>query len=334
LRVVPVHGLFTRLTRAGRDLAQRLNKQVDIVVEGVDVRIDKSIVDLLVDPLMHMVRNALDHGIEPPEQRLAAGKPARARLALTAVERGNKVHVTVADDGRGLDRSRILAKAIELGLVTAEEADRLPEAEVSRLILRPGFSTAETVTELSGRGVGMDVVANTLQKLGGAIDVQTTAGLGTRFALTIPLSAALVRSLLVQVDDQVFAVPERQVVAVAEIERREMEIVGGKRFYRFRDAMVPLHGLGRMLGLSWQEQDRDWTQLIIVSTGSALMGLLVDQILRFQDLFLKELHPMLATIPAIGGASVLGDGRPVLVLDAQGLTAFSRAADEAPAEQT
>jgi two-component system, chemotaxis family, sensor kinase CheA len=328
LRVVPVEALFTRLTRAARDLAHRLHKQVDVIVEGRDVRIDKSIVDLLVDPLMHMVRNALDHGIEPADQRAAAGKPARARLTLTAAERGNRVRMTVADDGRGLDKARILAKAIELGLVAADTANRMSDAEICRLILRPGFSTAEVVTELSGRGVGMDVVESTLQRLGGAIDVETTPGHSTRFVLTIPISAALVRCLLVQVENQVFAIPDRQIAAVAEIGQADIDTVGEGRFYGYKNTAVPLHPLGRLLGLSDAEKAERYLPLVIATTGTEHIGLLVDQILRFQDLFLKDLHPMLAMIPVIGGASVLGDGRPVLVLDAYGLVSFASAGEE------
>jgi two-component system chemotaxis sensor kinase CheA len=328
LRVVPVEALFTRLTRAARDLAHRLHKQVDVIVEGRDVRIDKSIVDLLVDPLMHMVRNALDHGIEPADQRVAAGKPARARLTLTAAERGNRVRMTVADDGRGLDKARILAKAIELGLVAPDTSNRMSDAEICRLILRPGFSTAEVVTELSGRGVGMDVVESTLQRLGGAIDVETTPGHSTRFVLTIPISAALVRCLLVQVENQVFAIPDRQIAAVAEIGQADIDTVGEGRFYGYKNTAVALHPLGRLLGLSEAEKAERYLPLVIATTGTEHIGLLVDQILRFQDLFLKDLHPMLAMIPVIGGASVLGDGRPVLVLDAYGLVSFAGAGEE------
>jgi two-component system chemotaxis sensor kinase CheA len=291
-------------------------------------RIDKSIVDLLVDPLMHMVRNALDHGVEPADQRVAAGKPARARLTLTAAERGNRVRLTVADDGRGLDRARILAKAIELGQVAPDAASRMSDAEVCRLILRPGFSTAEVVTELSGRGVGMDVVDSTLQRLGGAIDVETTPGHGTRFVLTIPISAALVRCLLVQVENQVFAIPDRQIAAVAEIGQADIDTVGEGRFFGYKNTAVPLHPLGRLLGLSEAERPQRHLPLVIATTGGEHIGLLVDQILRFQDLFLKDLHPMLAMIPVIGGASVLGDGRPVLVLDAYGLVSYAGAGEE------
>jgi two-component system, chemotaxis family, sensor kinase CheA len=329
LRVVPVEALFTRLTRAARDLAHRLRKQVDVVVEGRDVRIDKSIVDLLVDPLMHMVRNALDHGIEPSDQRVAAGKPARGRLTLTATERGNRVRMMVADDGRGLDKARILTKAIELGMLAPDTASRMSDAEICRLILRPGFSTAEAITELSGRGVGMDVVESTLQRLGGAIDVETTPGRGSRFVLTIPISAALVRCLLVQVDNQVFAIPDRQIAVVAEIGEADIDTVGEGRFYGYKNSAVPLHPLGRLLGLGETERRQPYLPLVIATAGAEHIGLLVDQILRFQDLFLKDLHPMLAMIPVIGGASVLGDGRPVLVLDAYGLISFAGAGEEA-----
>jgi two-component system chemotaxis sensor kinase CheA len=331
LRVVPLDALFTRLARAVRDLSERLDKPVEPRVEGGDVRIDKRIVDILADPLMHMVRNAIDHGIEAAAQRIAAGKPARAWVKISAIERSNKVQLIIADDGRGLDKPRILAKAIELGLVGVDEADNMTEAEICGLLLRPGFSTARTVTELSGRGVGMDVVAAALQDLGGSIDVQTTPGVGTSFILTVPLSASLVRSLLVLIKDQMFAIPERQIIAVADVEASRIETIGSDRFYAFRDSMIPVHAVGELLGLGHSESPGADARLVIVSSAVGPMALEVDRILRFQDLFLKELHPILAEVPAIGGASVLGDGRPVLVLDVHGLKGATRAHGEVPA---
>ncbi|MDP1906716.1 MAG: ATP-binding protein, partial [Hyphomicrobium sp.] len=205
LRVIPVDALFGRLSRAARDLAQKLGKDVDVVLEGREVRIDKSMVDLLIDPLMHMVRNAIDHGIEAPEQRQSVGKPLRARLSISAAERGNAVDIVIADDGKGLDRSKILAKALALGMITPHQLEQMPDRELNALIFQPGFSTADTVTEVSGRGVGMDVVAATLQRLGGVIDMETSTGVGTRFILRLPVSAALLRSLLIEVDEQIFA---------------------------------------------------------------------------------------------------------------------------------
>jgi two-component system chemotaxis sensor kinase CheA len=318
LRVVPVDGLFGRLSRAARDVAEKLDKDIDVVIEGREVRIDKSMVDGLIDPLMHMVRNAVDHGLESRERRIAQGKSARGRLSISAFERGNHIDIVIADDGRGLDRARILAKAIDLGILAPEQAEQIADSEVTGLIFHPGFSTADAVTEISGRGVGLDVVAATLHRLGGTIDVQSTFGSGTSFSLRLPLSASLLRVLLVEVDGQTFALPERQVANVLEIDRQMVETAGDGQVVLHRGAAVPVHALAAALGFSTTPNDSDLVRLVIVSTGTETIALQVDRILRFQDLFLKELHPILAASPLIGGASVLGDGRPVLVLEARG----------------
>jgi|HubBroStandDraft_1064217.scaffolds.fasta_scaffold01299_13 two-component system chemotaxis sensor kinase CheA len=316
LRVVPIEPLFARVARSVRDLAGKLGKAVDLVVEGRDVRIDKSMIDLLVDPLMHIVRNALDHGIESAERRAASGKPARARLHLAAQERTHGIRITIADDGRGLDRELILAKAIERSLVAAAEAASLGESEIHALIFRPGFSTASVVTEISGRGVGLDVVAAALQRVGGSCDVETEPGRGTRFILKLPASAALVRALLVRVDGETLALPDRHVAAV--IEREPGALVPGVVVHDGHT--IPLRHLGLLLGLAGAEPSPDEpARIVIVEAGARRLGLIVDQFLRFQDLFLKELSPLLASLPAIGGAAVLGDGMPVLVLDADGI---------------
>jgi two-component system, chemotaxis family, sensor kinase CheA len=323
LRVVPVDGLFGRLSRAARDLAQKLGKDIDVVVEGREVRIDKSMVDVLIDPLMHMVRNAIDHGVESREQRLAQGKPARARLSISAAERGNRVDIIIADDGHGLDRSKILAKALNLGLIASHQAEQLSEREINALIFQPGFSTADAITEISGRGVGLDVVAATLQRLGGTIDMETWPGAGTRFSLKLPVSAALLRALLVDVDGQIFALPERQVVSVLELAVTDIEDVAGQEIVLHRGVAVPLRRLAVVLGIEARETRRAAGQAAIISAGGQMLGICVDRVLRFQDLFLKELHPMLAASPVIAGASILGDGRPVLVLEARGLVGFA-----------
>lgn len=334
LRVIPVDGLFGRLARAARDLAQKLGKDIDVVIEGREVRIDKSMVDLLIDPLMHMVRNAIDHGVEMPEQRRAAAKSARATLTISASERGNSIDIVIADDGRGLDRTKILTKAISLGMIAPHQAEQMADREINALIFQPGFSTADAVTEISGRGVGMDVVAAALQRLGGIVDVESSLGAGTRFTLKLPVSAALLRALLVEVGTQIFALPERQVVSLMERAHDEIEEVRGRQIVVYRGTAVPVHRLATALGFDETEAKPDLTQLdlthiAIVSTGTRILGLAVDRVLRFQDLFLKELHPMLAAVPVIAGASVLGDGRPVLVLDARGLVGLSLAGDGA-----
>jgi two-component system chemotaxis sensor kinase CheA len=295
-----------------------------LIFEGRDVRIDKSMAELLVDPLMHMVRNALDHGIETPERRRALGKPARAKLQFSAAEHAGGIHIGIADDGHGIDCDRVLGKALERGLVTTAEAAVLTEREILALIFRPGFSTAEAVTDISGRGVGMDVVATTLQRLGGTWEVDTKLGAGTRFTLKLPVSAALLTALLFKVGDETLALPERQVAAVAEVEPDEIDLRSGVPAIRHQDRAVPLRDLGSLIGFSASPpRDGEPVRVIIVSTGTRLLALAVDQIEQFQDLFLKELHPMLARLPAVVGASELGDGRPVLVLDAEGLGALA-----------
>ncbi|MEI9981871.1 MAG: chemotaxis protein CheW [Aliidongia sp.] len=319
LRVVPVETLFGRMSRPVRDLAQKLGKEVDLIFEGRDVRIDKSMVDALVDPLMHMLRNALDHGIETPEQRRNLGKPARAQLRLAAAEHADGIYIVIADDGRGLDRDRILGKAIERGLVSAADPAGLSDRDILGLIFRPGFSTAETVTDISGRGVGMDVVAATLQRLGGTCEVETQPGAGTRFILKLPVSAALLTALLFTVDGETLALPERQIAAVAEIEAGEIETTAGVPAIRHQGASVPLRNLGSLIGYASPKQTAEPIRIIIVSARAKLLALAVDQIQHFQDLFLKELHPLLARLPAVVGASELGDGMPVLVLDADAL---------------
>ncbi|MDR3407358.1 MAG: chemotaxis protein CheW, partial [Methylovirgula sp.] len=317
LRVIPVDGLFGRLSRAARDLAEKLGKEIGVVAEGREVRIDKSMVDVLIDPLMHMVRNAVDHGIEAPAARTAAGKPRRATLTIAAAENGNRIEIVIADDGQGLDHSRIAAKAVHLGLISAAGTGRMTDEEISALIFRPGFSTAAAVTEISGRGVGLDVVETTLQRLGGTIDVRSAPGAGTKFTLKLPISAALLRTLLVEVGGQVFALPERQVIAVRVPAENEIEHVAGQSFILHRGAAVPVYDLACALGFDTAGTAPVTAgHLVIVAVGARIFGLGVDRVLRFQDLFLKELHPVLAAIPTIAGTSVLGDGRPVLVLDA------------------
>jgi two-component system, chemotaxis family, sensor kinase CheA len=322
LRVVPIDGLFSRLSRAARDLAEKLGKDIDVAIEGREVRIDKSMVDGLIDPLMHMVRNAIDHGIETPERRRALAKPPRARIVISASERGNHIDIVIADDGQGLDRNRILAKALDLGIIGPHQAEQMADRDVNALIFHPGFSTADAITEISGRGVGLDVVAATLHRLGGTIDVQTIPAAGTKFILKLPLSASLLRALLVDVEGQIFALPERQVMSVLELEKTAIERAGSQDVVLYRGAAVPVHELAAALGFEPREKKSDLVHVVIVSTGTETFGFRVDRVLRFQDLFLKELHPMLAASALIGGASVLGDGRPILVLEARGFAAL------------
>ena len=321
LRVVPVDAVFNRLPRMVRDWAQQHGKSVELVLEGRDVRIDKSMVEALSDPLIHMVRNALDHGIEPPDERRQAGKPERARLTLRAAQHASEIHIEVGDDGRGLDAAAIRAKAIARGLASPAQAAALPEAEVFQFIFAAGLSTAATVTETSGRGVGMDVVLTTVRRLNGDIKIRSEPGRGTAFTLVLPVSAVLQTALIVRVAEHSLALPERHVLAVAEIETAAIRLIGGHRSVVHRQAVLPLYHLGDLLGMpnGAAPLGQSAGPVVVTTNGRQMIGLEVDAIERRQELFLKDLDPRLAGFPGVGGASVLGDGRVVLVLDGEEL---------------
>ena len=339
LRVVPIDTILNRFPRVVRTLAHDQGKNVRLTLEGRDVRVDKSMVELLVDPLMHMVRNAVDHGIETPEERARAGKPVQASVTLGAVQRGGEVQVQVSDDGRGLNEAAILEKAVSRGLASAAEASRLKPHEIHRFIFAPGFSTAAKVTETSGRGVGMDVVLTTVQQLGGDIDVETRAGGGATFTLRLPLSAAMQASLLVRVAGQTFGIAERFVSSVLEVAAGDMLEASGRRAIRHNGMALPVYRLADLLwqGAADAAAPPDFLSIVIISNGRETIGLEVDRVRRRQELFLKDLHPLLAACPTVSGAAVLGDGRIVLLLDADELIQLVRSgtwrgAPEAAAE--
>jgi chemotaxis protein histidine kinase CheA len=326
LRVVPIDTILNRFPRVVRTLAQEQGKNVRLTLEGRDVRVDKSMVELLVDPLMHMVRNAVDHGIEPPDERARAGKPPQASVTLGAVQRGGEVQVQVSDDGRGLNEAAILEKAVARGLTNVADAARLKPHEIHRFIFAPGFSTAAKVTETSGRGVGMDVVLNTVQQLGGDIDVETKAGGGATFTLRLPLSAAMQASLLVRVNGQTFGIAERFVSSVLEVAAEDMLESSGQKAIRHNGMALPVYRLADLLwqGAADEGATPDFLSIVVISNGRETIGLEVDRVRRRQELFLKDLHPLLAACPTVSGAAVLGDGRIVLLLDADELIQLVR----------
>lgn len=335
LRVVPVDVVLNRLPRAVRDLAQQHGKSVELVLEGRDVRVDKSMVEALADPLIHMIRNAIDHGIEPPDERRAAGKPERGRLTVRAAERGSEIHIEIADDGRGLALDALRAKAVQRGLLSPAQAADLPDDRATQLIFEAGLSTAAAVSETSGRGVGMDVVLANVRRFDGDISVRSEPGRGTTFLLVLPVSAALQTALIVRVGDQSLAIPERHILSVSEIESGTIRLIGNHRSILHRQAVLPLYGLGALLGLldgSPPGGERVLTPVVVATNGRQMIGLEVDQIEQRQELFLKELDPRIASFPGVGGASVLGDGRVVLVLDGEELIQLAaRGVERAPA---
>lgn len=316
LRVVPVDTVFARFPRMVRDLAQRLQREVEFEISGRDARLDKSMADLLVDPLMHLVRNALDHGIEPPAERVAAGKPRRARLMLGAAQHPDGIHIAVRDDGRGLDQAAIQARAVERGLVMPDAV--LSDREIYDLLFRSGFSTAAEVTEISGRGVGLDVVAHVLGRIGGTIDIETARGQGTCFTMRVPASASLQDVLLVRAGELV-AVPERRVSAVITLDA--VEQVGAGRIVWYRGEPVPVHDLAELLGFAQSAPEA----AVIVMDGGRPIALAIEQLPERREVFIKELHPVLAGMRAIAGATLLSDGTAVLILDLDDVLELGRA---------
>jgi chemotaxis protein histidine kinase CheA len=277
---------------------------------------------------MHMLRNAVDHGIESSDQRLKLGKPAMAQIRLTAVQNGNRIMVEIVDDGRGIDAERVRLRAIQQGLVSEAESQKLSKDQIYRFIFAPGFSTAETVSDTSGRGVGMDVALINVSRLGGRIDIQTIPGQGTTFRLDMPLSAAMQTVLLAETGLQTVAFPERMVIEAATIGRDSLQYVNGQRSVLLHDRFLPLFLLTDLLRLPHAAPEREEGDLtiIVVSSGPFRYGVEVSKVLRRHEMLIRETHPRVAQLPGVGGVSSLGTDRIVLVLDPDGLTDLARAA--------
>jgi two-component system chemotaxis sensor kinase CheA len=314
IRMVPVEQLFRRFPRMVRDVARQCGKDLDLVLSGQDTDLDKSILDAIAEPLTHLVRNAIGHGLESAEERQRAGKPARGVLRLSAYHQGNQVIVEVSDDGRGMDTQRIKAKAIELGLVTSEDAARLNEAEILEFIFRPGFSTAAEVTEVSGRGVGMDVVQSVLHRLKATVHIETRAGQGTTFRLKLPLTLAIIKALLFQVQQRLYAIPLNAVVEIARTFESEVHQVDHYEVLQLRNQVLPLVRLGRPRA---EASLRAATKLfvLVISVGERKFGLLVDGLEGEEELVIKALDDHAVSTDLVSGASILGDGRVVLILN-------------------
>lgn len=313
-RLLPIRPIFQRLPRLVRDLATRLNKQIDLQVSGEGTQLDRSIIEEIADPILHLVRNAVDHGIEPPAERRQQGKPSAGRLTVSAAQREGWVMVTVEEDGRGIDVDRVRAKAVAAGLLTADQAAHLDDTEAIQLIFAPGLSTASEVSDISGRGVGMDVVRTNIERLNGSVTVETWPGRGTRFTLRLPLTLAITRALLVTVGPTIYAIPMSNVGEAVRIASREIHAVGQNEAIVLRGQTLPLLRLSRIFGLPTVRTDDD-VLVVTVQAGSRFIGLVVDRLLGTQELVVKPLSVMERQIQALVGATTLGDGRIALILD-------------------
>lgn len=318
MRMIPMGQLFQRMARLVRDLSRKAGKRVEVETRGEDTELDKTIAEELGDPLLHMVRNAIDHGIEPPEVRQAAGKNPTARLRLAAYHQGGQVVVEIADDGRGLDREKILKRARQNGLVSADA--QLSDMEIDHLIFEPGFSTADQVTDLSGRGVGMDVVRKHVQKLRGRIEIQSTPGQGATFLLKLPLTLAIIEGLIVMVGSHRYIVP---IFAVKEMLRPTPDLLstvqGRGEMALVRGTLLPVVRLYRRFGVQPRSEDPCDGLLLVAESEDRQFCVLVDDLIGKQEVVIKSLGPTLKNIPGIAGGAILGDGRVGLILDMNGI---------------
>ena len=314
IRMVPVEQLFRRFPRMARDVARQCGRDVELVVSGQDTDLDKGILDALAEPLTHMVRNAVSHGIESPEERQRLGKPAQGRVRLNAYHQGNQVIVEISDDGRGMDVAKIRLKAIKLGLLQPEEAARLSEAEILDIIFRPGFSTAEQVTEVSGRGVGMDVVQSVLHRLKGTVGVQTQLGQGTTFRLKLPLTLAIIQALLFWVEQRLYAIPLNAVVEIARTTESEVHQVDNYEVLHLRNQVLPVLRLGQP-GTAAGDGKPQKLFVLVTLVGEKKFGLIVDALEGEGELVIKALDDRTFETDLVSGASILGNGRVVLILN-------------------
>lgn len=320
VRMVPIERIFNRFPRMVRDLSKELNKKVNLVIEGADTELDRSIIDSLGDPLVHLLRNSIDHGIEDPETRKRLGKPEYAELVLAAAQKGNEILIQVTDDGRGIDPQKVAKKAIDKALISPEEADRMNDSEKVNLIFKPGFSTSDVVSDISGRGVGLDVVRRTVEALDGHVYVDTELGKGTTFNISLPLTLAITQALLVKVCDETYAIPLSAIEEAEDITPEQIKRVQGQEVFLLRGNLIPLVWAHHLLGLPIPDLSKvDQVSVVIIGTGKKQVGLVVTELINQQDIVIKSLGEFLMETPHISGATILGDGEVALILDVRNI---------------
>ena len=321
VRMLPVGSVFNRFYRVVRDLARVRNKDIDLAISGEDTEIDKKIIDRIGEPLVHLVRNAVDHGIETKEERIRMGKPEKGLISMSAYQEGDHICIEVSDDGRGLDREKILEKAFEKGLIRAKDAEDMSNEEVYQMIFLPGFSTASEITDISGRGVGLDVVKSTVEEMGGSVYISSRKGRGTTVKLTLPLTMAIISAILVESDRSLFAIPLSSVREVIKISVKDFKTIQTSRVIKLRDEVVTVVYLSELLGISGNGHGylRDEIPVVIVDYSGGKIGVGVERLIGNEEIVIKSLSKHYREIDGLVGASILGDGRIVLIIDCEAL---------------
>ncbi len=322
IRMVPIGGIFNRFPRMVRDLSKELDKEIDLIIEGAETELDRSIIDELADPLMHILRNAIDHGIETPAERVKKGKSKVGNVLLQAYQKGSEIIIEAEDDGAGLDAERLTKKAIEKGIIDAEQAEEMDEREKLHLIFHPGFSTNDEVTDISGRGVGMDVVKRVVESLDGQVFIESEKGVGTRFTISLPLTLAITQALMVVIDNEVYAIPLGTISETNLISPKDILQVRGQDVMILRDATIPLVEGSRKLNLDVEYgafKNLEEIPVVIINSGDRQIGLIVDKLLYQQEIVIKSLGDYLVNIKNISGATIVGDGDVALILDVRNI---------------
>lgn len=315
VRMVPVSSVFSRFPRLVRDLSRKSGKEVDLIMEGEETELDKSVVEVIGDPLVHLIRNSVDHGIESEEIRVAAGKPAKGKVTLRAFHKGNSVAIEIEDDGKGIDPEKMREVAIRKGVITPEEASQLDDRESMELIFAPGFSSADKITDISGRGVGMDVVRTNIKNLKGSVNTYSEVGKGTRFTLSLPLTLAIIDALMVNVSGQMYAIPLDAVSETTKIEAVRLTDVKGRKAVTLRGEVLGIVELAEMLGLPRTDPLPDVLSVVVIHDNERRLGLVVDRLLERQEIVIKPLGAYLGDLKGISGATIMGDGSVILILD-------------------
>lgn len=323
-RMLPIKKVFAKLPRMVRDLSQKLNKQVHLAMDGEETELDKSVADEIGDPLVHLVRNAIDHGIETPAERQAKGKPAEGQLTISASQEGNSIVIRINDDGRGIQVEKIKAKALSKGLVSEAELATMEHREMLNLIFLPGFSTAEQVTDVSGRGVGMDVVRTNIRKINGSVELESEPGKGSQIIIKLPLTIAIIQALMVEVEKSIFAIPLSTVIEAVRISRTDIKTINGREVLHLRDRVLPLIRLAQEFDIP-TDAERERFYVVVAALGDRRIGVVVDELRSQEEVVIKSIWDYLETVKGVSGATITGEGKVVLILDTSELVQNAQA---------
>ncbi|MCG7376910.1 chemotaxis protein CheA [Paenibacillus sp. ACRSA] len=316
LRMVPVDTVFNRFPRMIRDLAKTLDKKIDLVITGAETELDRTVIDEIGDPLVHLLRNAVDHGVESIAERVAAGKPEMGTVNLRAFHSGNHVFIEIEDDGKGIYREKLLKTAISRGVVTEEQGAKMSDDEVNQLLFAPGFSTADVISDISGRGVGLDVVKSKITSLGGNVTIHSTPGKGTNFSVQLPLTLSIIAAMLVRVGSEKYAIPLSSIVETAIVQREQVRNIHGNKMITFRESLIPYLSLNEVFSVpDFNDAEEKETEIVVIRKGDRLAAVSVEEFIGQSEIVLKSMGTYLPAIEGISGATILGDGQVALIVD-------------------